>query len=204
MTAPVCAVVLAAGGSRRLGRPKQLLPYAGTTLLGATLDNVRRQGFDQIIVTLGAAADEVAARVDLRGLAVVINDDYGSGCSSSISAAIAHVDASADGAVLLLGDQPGIRDTAAKALVAAASGAPIGACRYRDGLGHPFWLGRSIFPRLTTLHGDKAVWKLIDAAGPGLVTVDIHGDIPIDVDTEDDYRRLLAQTNGAEATGWAR
>ncbi|GAB92895.1 nucleotidyltransferase family protein [Gordonia rhizosphera] len=204
MTAPVCAVVLAAGGSRRLGRPKQLLPYAGTTLLGATLDNVRRQGFDQIIVTLGAAADDVAAHVDLHGLTVVINDDYGSGCSSSISAAIDHVDAAADGAVLLLGDQPGVQATAVHALVAAASGAPIGACRYRDGLGHPFWLGREIFPQLATLHGDKAVWKLIDAAGPGLVTVDVDGDIPIDVDTEDDYRRLLAQTDYAHVTGRAR
>ncbi|MGV9713664.1 nucleotidyltransferase family protein [Gordonia sp. NPDC003424] len=204
MTAPVCAVVLAAGRSRRLGRPKQLLPYRGTTLLGATLDNVRRMGFDQIIVTLGAAADDITARVDLHGLTVVVNDEHASGCASSIGAAIAQLDPRAAGAVLLLGDQPGIREAAARSLAAAASGAPLGACRYRDGLGHPFWLGRSIFPQLQTLHGDKAVWKLIDASGPDLVTVDVDDAVPLDVDTDDDYRALLAQDDDIPATGRAR
>lgn len=199
MTAPVCAVVLAAGQSRRLGRPKQLLPYAGTTLLGATLDNARRQGFDQIILTLGATADDVAARVDLDGLTVVVNDAHATGCASSIGAAIERVGPACAGAVLMLGDQPGVRDTSVQTLVSAAAAAPLGVCRYRDGIGHPFWLGRSIFGQLTDLHGDKAVWKLIDAAGAELVTVDVDDDIPLDVDTEDDYRRLCAQHGAATA-----
>ncbi|MEE3850918.1 nucleotidyltransferase family protein [Gordonia sp. LSe1-13] len=194
MTAPVCAVVLAAGGSRRLGRPKQLLPYAGTTLLGATLDTVRNQGFDQIIVTLGAFADGIVEQVDLRGVTVVRNDVHRSGCSSSIRRAVGVLDPAADGAVLLLGDQPGISRTAVRALLAAAPGTRLGAVRYRDGLGHPFWLGRSIFPDIEQLHGDKGVWKLIDAAGPALVTVDIDEDTPLDVDTEEDYRRLVERS----------
>lgn len=199
MTAPVCAVVLAAGQSRRLGRPKQLLSYAGTTLLGATLDNVRRQGFDQIILTLGATADDVAARVDLAGLTVVVNDAHATGCASSIGAAIERVDPACAGVVLILGDQPGVRGTAVQTLVAAAAADRIGVVRYRDGIGHPFWLGRSIFGQLADLHGDKAVWKLIDAAGAELVTVDVDDDIPLDVDTEDDYRRLCAQHDAASA-----
>jgi molybdenum cofactor cytidylyltransferase len=62
---PVTGVVLAAGNSRRLGEPKQLLPYRDTTLLGATLEVARRAGFDQLIVTLGGAAR--AVRVPGRG-----------------------------------------------------------------------------------------------------------------------------------------
>jgi molybdenum cofactor cytidylyltransferase len=61
----VTGVVLAAGRSTRLGTPKQLLPYAGTTLLGATLEVARHCPFDQLIVTLGGAADDVRAAVGL-------------------------------------------------------------------------------------------------------------------------------------------
>ena len=83
----VAGLVLAAGGSSRLGRPKQTLPYDGTTLLGHVLDSARACGFDQLLVTLGGAADEVREKVDLRGADVVENRDYGDGCSSSIAAA---------------------------------------------------------------------------------------------------------------------
>ena len=60
MTGPVSVVVLAAGGSRRLGRPKQLLDFRGATLLDATLATARAAGADQVVVALGGAADEVA------------------------------------------------------------------------------------------------------------------------------------------------
>lgn len=201
MTAPACAVVLAAGGSRRLGRPKQMLAYAGTTLLGATLENVRRSGFDPIILTLGAAADQVIARHDLTDLTVVRSPHPEAGCSSSIRQAVRRVPDDADGVVLFLGDQPGITHSTVSLLLRVARDAPLAAIRYRDGLGHPFWLGRSVFPMLEQLHGDKGVWKLIDAAGAELVTVDVDEDTPLDVDTEDDYRRLLAQPRGVDTAG---
>jgi len=189
----VTALVLAAGGSRRLGRPKQLLPVGEGTLLDATLATVRRCEVDQIVVALGGAADEVAAQVDLGGCTVVRNDAYGEGCSSSIAAALPAVDPDASGVVLLLGDQPLVRPATVAALVAAAGDLPLAVCRYDDGLGHPFWLGRDLFGRLASLHGDKGVWKLVDAAGDTLVTVPFAGSVPLDVDTEDDYRALLAQ-----------
>ena len=75
----------------------------------------------------------------------------------------------------------------------AAVDADLAVCRYDDGLGHPFWLGRALFGELANLHGDKAVWKLVDAAGPSLVTVAVDGRVPADVDTEADYEALLAR-----------
>lgn len=191
---PVTGLVLAAGGSRRLGQPKQLLPYAGTTLLGATMETARQCGFDQLIVTVGGAADEVVETVDLHGALVVRNTDFSSGCSSSIVAALEHVDAASEGIVLLLGDQPLVQPSSVAALVAAAAGRAIGACAYTDGLGHPFWLGRTLFGKLAQLHGDKGVWKLVDAAADTLVTVPVDTPVPVDVDTMEDYRRLLAGT----------
>src|SRR5262249_10622570 len=104
----VTGVVLAAGRSSRPGTPKQLLPYAHTTVLGAPVGVARRCGFDQLIVTLGGAAEAVRKAVPLDGLDVVTVDDFGSGCSSSLRAALPRVDARASGIVLMVGDQPGV------------------------------------------------------------------------------------------------
>ena len=186
----VAVIVLAAGSSRRLGRPKQLLDYRGATLLDATLFTARAAAVDQIVVTLGGAASEVKDRVDLSGVDVVLNPDFGDGCSTSIRSALSEVRDDADGVVLLLGDQPGVTPATVTALVEGAAGRAVGVCEYDDGLGHPLWFDRGMFDVLTDLHGDKAVWKLVDA-GEDVVRVRVEGDIPSDVDTWDDYQALL-------------
>ena len=186
-------LVLAAGRSARLGRPKQTLGYRGGTLLGATLDMARSCGFDQLLVVIGGAADEVRAMVDTTGCTVIENVDHRDGCSSSIAASLAAVEGRADGLVLLLGDQPEIAPSSVADLVASTrgSGDPLGACRYAEGRGHPFWFGRSLFDELADLHGDKAVWKLLESGRWPITEVPIEGPIPLDVDTWDDYERLL-------------
>jgi molybdenum cofactor cytidylyltransferase len=187
----VTGLVLAAGGSRRLGQPKQLLPYRGTTLLDAVLRTARACGFDQLLVTVGGAAEDVRAAVDLSGTTVVLNQSYGTGCSSSIVSALEVVDNRAAGVVLLLGDQPGVDVASARAAVRPE--APITVCRYRDGIGHPFWFSRAVFPDLATLHGDKGVWKLIESGRYEVAEVAVDADVPADVDTWADYESLLAQ-----------
>jgi molybdenum cofactor cytidylyltransferase len=185
-------LVLAAGGSSRLGRPKQLLPLGDSTLLGTVLDNARRCGFDQLVVALGGAADEVRAAVDLEGWEVAANPGYGEGCSSSIAAAMRIVDPRAGALVLMLSDQPGVTPATVAALVAGRGHAPLAVCRYDDGRGHPFAFGRETFGDLAALHGDKAVWKLL-ARRPGSVAeVRVPGPVPRDVDTWDDYEAVLA------------
>src|SRR3954451_10902789 len=84
----VTGLVLAAGGSSRLGRPKQLLPYGGATLLDAVLATARACAFDQLLVALGGASADVRDQVDVSGAGVVVNTAYGTGCSSSIAAAL--------------------------------------------------------------------------------------------------------------------
>ena len=193
----VAAVVLAAGASRRLGRPKQLLELHGATLLDATLATARGAGFDQVLVTLGGAADEIRARVDLAGVEAVPVPDFGDGCSASLRSAIPRVRPDADGLVLLLGDQPGVGTAAIAALRAGAAGSSVGVCRYDDGLGHPLWFRRDVFDRLRDLHGDKAVWKLVDT-GDDVAEVRVAGEVPSDVDTWEDYQALLARAERAE------
>ncbi|HSI80369.1 MAG TPA: nucleotidyltransferase family protein [Solirubrobacterales bacterium] len=186
-------LVLAAGGSSRLGEPKQLLPLGSRTLLDHTLATARRCRFDQLIVALGGSADEVRRRVDLSGVEVIENRDYGEGCSSSIAAALAAVDARADVLVLLLGDQPGVSARTVSALLAGrGADTAYAACRYDDGRGHPLAFGRAAFDELRSLHGDKGVWKLLDRRGDEVVEVRVPGPIPLDVDTHEDYEAVRA------------
>ncbi len=188
----VSGLVLAAGGSSRLGRAKQLLPYRDATLLDWVLGTARRGGFDQLIVAVGGAADEVRATVDLGGADVVVNDAYGTGCSSSIAAAVGALDPRCDVLVLLLGDQPGVTPETVGALLRGRGDAPLAVCRYEDGRGHPFAFARSVFGELRGLHGDKAVWKLLDARAGDVAEVAVPGSVPLDVDTWDDYEAVLA------------
>jgi len=195
----VTGLVLGAGGSRRLGRPKQLLPYGEKTLLGHVLDTARACPFDQLIVALGGAADGVREQVDLSGAEVVVNEAYGSGCSSSIAAALSAVDERSDVLVLMLGDMPGVTAETVSELLARRGAAPLAVCRYDDQRGHPFAFERRIFEELANLHGDKGVWRLLDERADEVVEVPITGPVPLDVDTPEDYEAVLAAAGFVEA-----
>jgi molybdenum cofactor cytidylyltransferase len=186
----VAGLVLAAGGSTRLGQPKQLLPFGPATLLDHTLSTARQCNFEQLLVAIGGSADEVRSRVDLSGAEVVVNDGYGAGCSSSIAAAMRALDERVDVLVLLLGDQPGVTCDTVAELLAGRGDAELAVCRYDDGLGHPFCFSRSLFETLAGLHGDKAVWKLVAAGGDAVARVPVVGPVPIDVDTWADYEAV--------------
>jgi molybdenum cofactor cytidylyltransferase len=197
----VCGLVLGAGGSKRLGQPKQLLPFGDGTLLGHTLGTARACNFDQLVVPIGGAADEVRERVDLTGAEVVVNYAYGSGCSSSIAAALSAVDPRCEVLVLMLGDQPGVSPATVQALLDGRGDAPLAVCRYDDGRGHPLAFDRSVFPQLADLHGDKGVWRLLDERAGAVVEVPVPGPIPLDVDTPEDYEAVLAAAGLSEVRG---
>jgi molybdenum cofactor cytidylyltransferase len=189
----VAGLVLAAGGSSRLGRPKQTLPFGDTTLLGHVLGSARACGFDQLVVALGGGSEEVRAQVDLTGTTAVDNPSYGEGCSSSIAAALPALDPRCDVLVLMLGDQPGVGPTVVRTLLARHGDSPIAVSRYEDTRGHPFAFRREVFPELADLHGDKAVWKLLERRAADVAEVGVPGRLPPDVDTWDDYEALAGE-----------
>ena len=189
----IAALVLAAGSSRRLGQPKQLLEFRGATLLDATIDTIRGFGFAQTVVTLGGAAPQVRETVDLSQVDVVDSVHYTDGCSSSIVSALSAIDPDVSGFFLFPGDQPDVPQVAVDALLAVAADTEIAVVDYRNGTGHPFWFARSVFAALGDLHGDKAVWKLLESGRFNAAHVAVDADVPLDVDTWEDYERLLAQ-----------
>ncbi|HEX4720472.1 MAG TPA: nucleotidyltransferase family protein [Thermoleophilaceae bacterium] len=184
-------LVLAAGGSRRLGQPKQLLPFGGGTLLDHTLATARACEFDQLICVIGGGViEQIRATVDLSAADVVENHEFGEGCSSSIALALDAVDPRSDVLVLLLGDQPGVTPATVSALLDGRGDAPLALCGYDNGRGHPFAFARGLFPELASLHGDKGVWKLQDRYAAQLSEIRIPGSIPLDVDTWADYESV--------------
>ena len=187
----VCGLVLGAGGSKRLGRPKQTLPFRDGTLLGHVVGVARECAFDQLVVAIGGAAEDVRAQVDLTGAEVVVNDAYGEGCSSSIAAALAVVDPRCDVLVLMLGDQPGVTaDT-----VARAAGRP----RRRGARGVPLRRrarasDRVRARRVRRARGPARRQGRVAAARPGRRRRRRgagRGTVPLDVDTPEDYAAVL-------------
>lgn len=186
----VTGLVLAAGRSTRLGRPKQLLPYGEGTLLAHVLGVARECPFDERLCVIGADACELREGVGFDGFTVVENATPAEGCSSSIAAALSSVDERAEVLVLMLGDQPGVTPGTVRALLEGRGIARLAACRYADGRGHPLAFARSMFGELASMHGDKAVWKLLERHADAVVEVAIEGPVPPDIDTWEDYEAL--------------
>ena len=93
----------------------------------------------------------------------------------------------------MLGDQPGVTPQMVTMLLTGRGNALLAACGYVDGRGHPLAFARSLFSELADMHGDKAVWKLMDRHDASVVDVPVLGPVPPDVDTREDYERVLRQ-----------
>ena len=146
------------------------------------------------MVVIGGAADRVREEVDLTGVQVVENRDFGEGCATSIRTALAALPRETTGIVLLLGDQPRVSVETVQELEASAQGHAVGVCEYDDGLGHPLWFDRKMFG---AARGDARRQGGVEARGrrPGadVVRVRIPGPVPRDIDTWDDYEAMRAE-----------
>jgi CTP:molybdopterin cytidylyltransferase MocA len=191
-------LVLAAGSSRRMGRPKQLLPLDGRPLLERVVAAANASSLDEVVVVLGGSADEIKAGVRLGRARVVYNSDHIEGLSSSIRAGLASLDDGVDRAVVILGDQPAVTAELLNDLLElqASSGLPSAALRFGDLLHPPVVLDRSLFGDLASLEGDVGCRAVIRGQ-PELVaslSAEIDANHPIDIDTPADYERLLAES----------
>jgi CTP:molybdopterin cytidylyltransferase MocA len=190
----VLGLVLAAGASTRMGRPKQLAELDGRPLLEHVLRALEDAPVDAVVVALGANAAEVRARVDLGRAVPLVVEDWAEGMGHVLASALAAEPAGGHRAtVVLLGDQPLVSGRAVARLVEAwRSGAgPVVTAAYGGRPGHPKLFDHRLLPELLRLSGDAGARDLL-AANPGWVHEVEVGDLgsDADVDVEDDLRRV--------------
>ena len=186
----VAAVVLAAGASRRLGQPKQLVLLDGETLLERSARVAREAGCEPVVVVLGAYAGEIRRGVSLEGAGVIVNEQWNEGMASSIRAGIRELSSDVRGCVLMTCDMPAVT---AEHLRRLASSHDVAASSYAGRRGVPAYFSASAFGNLLALQGDAGARELLrDAA-----VIELSGG-ELDIDTVDDLRRLNLQTPQAE------
>jgi molybdenum cofactor cytidylyltransferase len=179
-----------------MGEPKQLLPVHGRPLLEAALAAACESRLDEVVVVLGANADQIRHTVRLGRARVVLNREYAEGMSTSLRAGIASLGSHVGRAVVILGDQPDISAEVVDLLLdtQAASGLPAAALSF-DGLLHPpVVLARAMWGDIESLEGDVGCRALV-RAHPELVAAvaaDRPGGHPVDIDTREDFERLAA------------
>jgi molybdenum cofactor cytidylyltransferase len=192
----VSGIILAAGGSARLGRPKQLLDLDGQPLLTHVIRNAVASSLDEVVLVLGHDAAHIANAVGDWGQRTVVNRDYAAGQSTSLHTGLAAIDPRSDAALFLLGDQPLAGPDVIDAITARflETGGPIVVPVYDSHPGNPVLISRELFPELARVSGDEGARSVVRSNPAGVVAVPIAiGPPPRDVDTEEDYQALLVE-----------
>ncbi len=192
-TRRIGAVVLAAGGSTRLGAPKQLLRHDGETLVRRAALAARDAGADPVVVVLGAAADQIAPSLDgERAISTVVNESWESGLASSLAAGIEAIERLApdiDGALLTVCDQPMIDAARLSALLVVFGAQRIVAAEYAGTIGVPAVVGREYFEAMRGLTGDAGAGQWLRARVSDVARVAMP-DGAVDIDTNEDAGAL--------------
>jgi molybdenum cofactor cytidylyltransferase len=187
-------LVLAAGSSRRMGSPKQLLEIRGKPLLELVVGQVCDSGVDDVVVVLGAAFDQIQDRVELGRARVLVNPAHASGMASSLKAGLASLDAGVDRVVVILGDQPDVDAELLNELLdlQESSELPAAALDFNGLLHPPVVLKRELWAGLMSLEGDVGCRAVIRAKPELVARLPIQGDLthPIDIDTPGDYASI--------------
>jgi molybdenum cofactor cytidylyltransferase len=188
------AIILAAGASTRLGRPKQLLRFRGETLLARTIGAVRAAPIRRVLVVLGAQAALMRAQLAGDAVEAIENLDWRMGIGSSIRAGMHALPEPCSAAVLLVVcDQPLLSAAHLAALVEIhrRTSALIVASHYGDDVsGVPALFSRAVFGELAALPAHSGAKSIIERHRDATVLLPFCAGT-FDIDTENDYQRLL-------------
>jgi molybdenum cofactor cytidylyltransferase len=188
-------VILAAGNSSRLGSPKQLLSWQGSTLLRHSAEAALDAGCGPVMVVTGAKNEEVNEAVKGLAVEIVENVEWEEGMASSLRVGLRQMlekHPETDGIIFMVCDQPFVTKSVLLCLtqIQEKVGKAITAAGYGDKAGTPALFHRSFFERLMELKGDKGARMLI-ANYPEEVTIVPFAEGAIDIDTKEDYARLI-------------
>ena len=189
-------IIMAAGSSSRLGKPKQLLKYQGKSLIQRAIETADKTDSQMSVLILGANLELILK--EIRGLKVnvVINNSWQEGMSSGMQKGLDYLEKKLDPdlVILMLCDQPFVDSDVLNLLIEKqkATGKGIIACQYDEVVGVPALFTKKYFPKLRKLKGTEGAKKVLYDNQDDLAHIDFQ-DAAIDIDTMEDYEKL---TNG--------
>jgi molybdenum cofactor cytidylyltransferase len=199
----IIAIIPAAGQSRRMGTPKQLLPFGSTTVLGHIADQLLRSRVDGVCVVVGHEAEQVSLTLSAKPVTIVRNPDYAQGeMLSSIRCALRALPPGCHAALIALGDQPTITSELVDQLLhtfpAANKGILVPA--YNGKRGHPVLVAAGYFDEILTCYEETGLRGLLAAHSEDVFELPVPvSEVLCDMDRPEDYRRLLRSGGDARA-----
>jgi molybdenum cofactor cytidylyltransferase len=187
-------IILAAGNSSRLGRPKQLLPYRGKTLLSHVVDESVMADLKPVIVITGAYHTEIRGSLEGRSSELVFNPEWQKGMASGIVAGLQRamvIESALQSVIIAVCDQPYISGNLFRALIGewTVSGKGVIACSYAETVGTPVLFGQKYFTELALLSGEAGAKQLLKRYPYDVGTIPFpKGNI--DIDTEKDLKEF--------------
>jgi molybdenum cofactor cytidylyltransferase len=189
---PVAAVILAAGAASRMGSLKQLLPFAGGTLLGRAIDQALAAEFMPVIIVVGSQADAVRAAISSMPVEIVTNDAWQTGMGSSVAAGVNHLPPNV-GVALLTGDQPLVTayhlQSMRQMLQTSDADVAVVAAEYSGTVGVPAIFKPHLQPRLRHLPPAAGAKTLLQGGVFRVLRFPLP-EAATDVDTPEDWLRL--------------
>lgn len=191
------AIILAAGMSSRLGKPKQLLPFKGSNLLQNTIDIVVSSDIDAIVLVTGSEMQKIIGEINIKGIDLAHNEDWHTGMTSSIICGLHHllsIKPLIQAVIILVCDQPYLEKSIIKDIVYTYNNSDykIIQCRYLDGVGPPVLFDKIMFDHIFSVKDSFGARSVIKAHGDKTGYVSFpKGNI--DIDTQHDYDQLISQ-----------
>lgn len=193
--ANIAVLIVAAGSSSRLGRPKQLLPWLNSTIIGHAINTAFELQKERVYVVLGAHYNLIKPEIAASGVQILKNENWQEGLGSSIATGVLRLNSdhkTVDGVLILLADQPLITATYLEemCILFDKQHRHIVATRYgKNGIGVPALFGRSYFDQLCQLSDDKGAKALIEQNRDKVIMPALLPNVT-DIDTQEDYNKL--------------
>lgn len=191
----ICAIVLAAGCSRRMGAQKLLLPFGGKTVIAHIVDQLLASTVDEVHVVVGYRAKRIGKELSGRPVSIVKNSNYKSGMLSSVRCGLAALPQQCKAVLVALGDQPSITSRLIDQMLQsfAATEEQILVPLYRGKRGHPILLSELYRREILNDYDSVGLRGLLHAHPDDVLELTVStGAVLCDMDCPEDYRRELA------------
>lgn len=189
------AIILAAGESRRMGEPKQLLPFAGKTMIECVVAAFDLATVDEIIVVLGYKAGEIAAKISHTRARIVKNANYKDGMFTSVQAGLRELPAKAKVAMIALADQPKLHAATVQTLLDKFTG-KILVPSFGGRQGHPLLLSSRYVPEILAMDASLTLKHFLANHPNDLARLVVEDEgVLVDIDDRSDYERESRSVN---------